>query len=101
MKSIGIIRSYLLYCLLVMPLINSEFSCVLQQPVGIDISDRSYKSKPFVNGATKFIGGDMVPFEGQVDDVTSAIIDKSTGERLVIGKLAQFTPADAIEAVER
>eukprot|EP00746_Dinoflagellata_sp_MGD_P146439 gnl/MRDRNA2_/MRDRNA2_78909_c0_seq1.p1 gnl/MRDRNA2_/MRDRNA2_78909_c0~~gnl/MRDRNA2_/MRDRNA2_78909_c0_seq1.p1 ORF type:complete len:565 (-),score=150.98 gnl/MRDRNA2_/MRDRNA2_78909_c0_seq1:633-2327(-) len=69
-------------------------------PASVSPGDAAYKTKPDVDGVFKFIGGDCLPFSGETTDVTSPIIDNSTGERTVIGKVAAFAEADALQAVE-
>mmetsp|Transcript_69984 Transcript_69984/g.121104 ORF Transcript_69984/g.121104 Transcript_69984/m.121104 type:complete len:575 (-) Transcript_69984:418-2142(-) len=56
--------------------------------------------KPNIDGAFQFIGGERLPWAGETVDVTSAIRDPSTGERTVIGRMAQFSEAEAVKAVE-
>jgi len=61
--------------------------------------DPHYDSKPFVDGAVSMIGGSVKRFDGEVVEVTSPIIDSSTGKRTVLGKLAQMNEQDALSAV--
>ena len=46
--------------------------------------------KPFVDGALTFVGGVVAPWAGATIDVTSPIVDAATGERAVVGTLAQM-----------
>jgi glyceraldehyde-3-phosphate dehydrogenase (NADP+) len=62
-------------------------------------SDPEYKTKPMIDGAKSFIAGKVEPFLGEVDTVTSPIVDKETGERTVIGKVARFTKEHTLSAV--
>jgi glyceraldehyde-3-phosphate dehydrogenase (NADP+) len=62
-------------------------------------SDPSYQSKPFVDGSKVFVGGKIINFDGVSVSATSPIRDSDTGERIVIGKLAQMEESDALGAV--
>ena len=62
-------------------------------------SDPSYQSKPFVDGSKMFIGGKIISFDGVSVSATSPIRDSDTGDRIVIGKLAQMEESDALQAV--
>jgi hypothetical protein len=55
---------------------------------------------PFVDGSKKFINGELQTFYGEKRDVTSPILDPTSGKPFVIGKLAQMTEKDAIQAIE-
>lgn len=79
---------------------SSEFSCPVREAVSVQPSDPFYSSKPFVNGAREFIHGTIKPWGGEVENITSPIFDSSTGERAVIGELAQMGETDALRAVE-
>jgi glyceraldehyde-3-phosphate dehydrogenase (NADP+) len=65
----------------------------------IDPSDSKYASKPHVDGAKILVDGKVIPWSGKSDVVTSPIIDTSTGERAIIGKIAHLTSNEAIDAV--
>ena len=81
--------------------INSEFTCpIADSPIQIISSDAKYHSKPYVNGAKTFIGGEIKEWGGTSIDVTSPIIDESTGKPTIIGKIAQMMSDDAIIAVD-
>eukprot|EP01038_Epipyxis_sp_PR26KG_P005593 gene5593-7721_t len=66
----------------------------------ISPSDPIYLSKPFVDGSVYLSNGKVLPFGGESIDVTSPILDKSTNQRVVIGKLAQLGVPEALDAVE-
>ena len=57
-------------------------------------------AKPYLAGDVQFIGGVARKFEGAIKAVTSPIVDAATGERAVIGTLAQMGEAEALAAVE-
>ena len=46
------------------------------------------------------MGGEILPWNGRLLDVTSPIIDEATGARTVIGKIADMTGDDALTALE-
>ena len=54
--------------------------------------------KPFVDGNSTFIGGEVKPWAGEATEVTSPILDAATGKRAVIGSLANMDEAAAMEA---
>jgi len=78
---------------------GSSYACPLRAPASVSPSSDAYGRMPSVDGAVKFIGGIRSPFGGKSVDVTSPIYDEKTGERAVIGKLAQLDEEDAIAAV--
>jgi glyceraldehyde-3-phosphate dehydrogenase (NADP+) len=43
-----------------------------------------------------FFGGQVIHWDGAVEPVTSPILDATTGERIVIGSMAQMTADEAI-----
>lgn len=45
-------------------------------------------------------GGQVTPWGGRTEDVSSPILDKSTGERIIIGRLATMEQPDAMAALE-
>jgi glyceraldehyde-3-phosphate dehydrogenase (NADP+) len=53
-----------------------------------------YLKKPFVNGDKFFHGGVVHEFEGKVINIVGPIIDQGTGEKTIIGKLAQMNEED-------
>ena len=75
-------------------------SDALLQASMIGPGNELYDSRPNVNGAIKCIGGKISQFDGPRVTVTSPILDSSTGQRTVIGSMAQFAEADALEAIE-
>lgn len=62
-------------------------------------NDAHYSSKPFIDGGVSFINGVIKKFSGELLEVTSPIIDSTTGKRAVIGQMAQMQEKDAMEAV--
>jgi len=65
----------------------------------IDPKDPLYSNKPYINGSKILINGEVIDWEGQSEDVTSPIIDQSTGQRTIIGKIAHLGETEAINAV--
>ena len=57
-------------------------------------------TRPFVNGKQVLLDGGVHPWRGPSAEVTSPIRDERTGERTVIGELAQMGEDDAVKAVE-
>jgi glyceraldehyde-3-phosphate dehydrogenase (NADP+) len=66
----------------------------------VSCEDAPYKSKPNVDGSFLFIGGKKSEWKGEITEVTSPIIDSSTGSRTVIGRVAALGEKDAVAAVE-
>lgn len=82
---------------------ESTFQCAVKDPVEVSINDPRYQTKPDINGAKIFYGGVIDDYTGAFQPVTSPIIDKSTGKRAVIGKIAQMKKdelADVVRAAE-
>lgn len=46
------------------------------------------------------IGGKVIDWNGAVEDVTSPILDASTNERIVIGRMAQIDENEAMQVAE-
>uniref|UniRef100_A0A7S2KU70 Succinate-semialdehyde dehydrogenase, mitochondrial n=1 Tax=Zooxanthella nutricula TaxID=1333877 RepID=A0A7S2KU70_9DINO len=78
----------------------TAYACPTAAPASVGPSDEAYKTKPDVDGAFTFIGGERVPWAGDVTEVTSPIVDASTGKRAVIGRVAALQEPDAVRAVE-
>jgi glyceraldehyde-3-phosphate dehydrogenase (NADP+) len=77
------------------------FTCAVKSPIGVSSSSSAeYGSRPYVNGATKFMHGAMTNWYGSVENVSSPIYDLDTNERIMIGAMAQMGEAEALEAVE-
>lgn len=94
-------RHLLLFLLTLIQSSKAEFTCPIKEPISVTPGDPFYDLKPDVNGAKKFLGGVVAEWSGPVEDVTSPIIDTSTGSRAVIGKLAQMGVKEAEEAVAK
>jgi glyceraldehyde-3-phosphate dehydrogenase (NADP+) len=62
--------------------------------------DEWYEKRPYVDGGGSFIGGKINAYAGEVVQVTSPIIDSATGQRAVIGQMAQMGESDALNAVK-
>lgn len=78
-----------------------QYTCPIAEfPIQVVPSDVKYHSKPYVNGAKTFIGGEVKDWGGASIDVTSPIIDESTGKPTIIGKIAQMLSDDAVTAVD-
>jgi glyceraldehyde-3-phosphate dehydrogenase (NADP+) len=63
----------------------------------LDVSSEQYASKPYVDGAKVLYGGQVIDWTGEVEDVTSPILDSSTGKRIVIGRMAQMSGEEALK----
>jgi len=55
---------------------------------------------PFVDGNKFFLNGEIRPWKGKSIDVTSPIMDGSTGRRIKIGEMACMGKEEALEAVK-
>ena len=65
-----------------------------------DADHAIWKSRPHVGGDKIFRGGQIIPFNGPCNDVTSPMLTESNGTRIVIGKMAQNSEEDAERAFE-
>lgn len=81
-------------------------SVVTQSSVSVNVNgaveqnDSNVLARPFVDGSKTFINGEIKEWADSFDLVTSPIIDKETGERILIGKLAQMKSADADQVLK-
>ncbi|KAG8464508.1 hypothetical protein KFE25_009876 [Diacronema lutheri] len=78
---------------------DDKYTCPTMPPASVAVDSEWYAKKPMVDGVFRFVGGERLPFSGEVIDVTSPIFDAATGERAVVGKVAQFSEEDSIAAV--
>lgn len=78
---------------------EDKFTCPSLPPASVGPESGWFAKKPMVDGVFKFIGGEKLPFSGDAIDVTSPIVDATTGKRAVVGRLAQFSEADSVAAV--
>jgi hypothetical protein len=78
---------------------DGAFSCPSLPPAGVDKSDPRFANRPSIDGSFTFIGGQQVPFQGDLTVVHSPVYDIETGERLKIGTLPNMGDKDAIAAV--
>merc|ERR1712139_759660 len=78
----------------------ADFTCPIKSPASVSPEDVEYAGKPFVDGNKIFVNGQISAWTGSTVDVTSPIVDSSTGQRAVIGKMAQMEQEDALDAVE-
>jgi len=70
-----------------------------QPPLSVPAASEWHARKPMIDGVFRFIGGERLPFSGEVVEATSPIYDGETRARAVIGKVAQFSEEDALAAV--
>jgi glyceraldehyde-3-phosphate dehydrogenase (NADP+) len=92
-----------LFCFVLLSInsiISAEYVCPMKDPVTVGPTDSYYSRKPFVDGMKKFFGGVIDDWKGKETIVTSPIIDSSTGERSVIGKLASMGSTESLEVIE-
>lgn len=54
---------------------------------------------PYVDGAKMYINGKITSYKGDVNIVTSPIIDSKTNERTIVGRISQFTKDDALRTL--
>jgi glyceraldehyde-3-phosphate dehydrogenase (NADP+) len=76
------------------------YTCPAITPANLSPKDPIFQSRPFIDGAKTFVGGKITDFEGQTANATTPIVDSSTGERIVIGRLAQMEEVDALAALD-
>ena len=77
----------------------------LSELCSISNDDKLLASIPFVDGALQLLDGQVSVFQGDVKEVFSPIYLREeygdlTSKRIIIGKVAQMKPTDAIKAVE-
>jgi len=76
------------------------FKCPTLPPASVACDDEAFKTKPDVQCVSTFIGGERHEWTGEFVEVTSPIVDASTGQRSVIGRIPAFDEATAVRAVE-
>ena len=79
---------------------SAEYACPVREPANVAPADDAYATKPYVDGAFKFIGGKKSAWDGEVEDIKSPVVDAKTGKRAVIGQLPMMDEATALEAVQ-
>ena len=85
---------------LVLAAAAGDFTFTVAPPTQVGPSDARYASKPSVDGRKTLVGGQVTKFAGEVVDVTSPVHDATTGQRAVIGSMAQMGADEAVAAVE-
>ena len=60
-------------------------------------NDPSFSQKPYIDGSKIFHGGVIYDYDGKSEDVTSPILSEQSGQRTVIGRLAQLSSKDVNE----
>lgn len=78
----------------------AAFKCPALPPASVAPEDEAFKTKPDVHCASTFIGGERREWTGEFVEVTSPIVDASTGQRAVIGRVPAFDEATAVQAVD-
>lgn len=73
---------------------SGKFQCETKGSFAVGPNDSYYDKKPNVNGVKKFHGGIIDEYTGAFQPVTSPIIDSTTGQRTVIGSIAQMKKED-------
>lgn len=62
-------------------------------------STKRFLKKPFIDGEKVFLNGKITKFSKTSIPVTSPIIDTATGQRTIIGQMAQMTEIDSLESL--
>lgn len=78
---------------------TDPYTCPVAAPAAVQNCDGPFKC-PNVDGQFTFFGGVKRKWTGAVIEVRTPIIDESTGEQAIIGKLPALTETDALEALE-
>lgn len=93
---------FAMVCLIAMSgIISAElYTCPLVPPASLAPTDPIFKSRPYIDGSKTFIGGEIVDFDGESANATTPIVDSTTGNRIVIGRLAQMEEKDALATVD-
>ena len=76
---------------------EAPFSCPKVAPAGVEPTEEKFISRPWVDGAVTFVGGKTGPWAGASKNVTSPIVDTTTGQRIVVGQMAQMKAGDALQ----
>lgn len=90
---------FLFLSIVITTIISEHYSPIFKEPIAVSPTDKQFEEKPFIDGEITFFGGVIKAYTGRSQEVTSPIIDSSTGKRSVIGRLAQLRPEDANEAL--
>ena len=77
-----------------------SYTCPVAPPASISSCTAGPAKCPAVDGAKVFIGGKLLGWDGPVVEVKSPIVDESTGGKAIIGKLAQMSETDALQALD-
>ena len=78
----------------------AEFSCPSLPPAGAKPNDQHFDNRPKVYQNIVFINGQLQPYNGPVQDVTSPVFDNSINQRATIGQLPQMDEKLAMKAVD-
>ncbi len=70
--------------------LGAKFRCAVKSLTSVEHHDPHYASRPFIDGGKTFYGGQINNYEGDVEIVTSPILDGETNARTEIGRIAQM-----------
>ena len=76
------------------------FSLPVAPPASVGEDSPMFYTRPLVDGQRTCVGGKVRKWRGPTETVTSPIYDATTGQRAIIGHLAQMSEPAAVEAVE-
>ena len=76
------------------------FSLPVAPPASVGEDSPMFYTRPLVDGQRTCVGGKVKKWRGPTETVTSPIYDATTGQRAIIGHLAQMSEPAAVEAVE-
>lgn len=66
----------------------------------VSIESCTIDTCPKIDGAITYINNIVSKWHGETSEVTSPIIDASTGKRSVIGSMAQMSDLEAMKALD-
>lgn len=79
--------------------VHGSYIPIHGEPISVRQHDPHFATKPYVDGSKQFFGGKISQYPGATSDITSPIVDETTGERAIIGKLAQMKTGDVIKII--
>ena len=79
--------------------VAEPYACPVTSPAAADQNNPNTPQKPTLPDPMHFVGGQLKPFTGPTDEVTSPVYDAATGKRARPGALPRMSADDALDAV--
>jgi hypothetical protein len=80
--------------------LGAKLRCAVKSLAAVDRSDPHFIDRPFIDGGKTFFGGYIRPYSGEVETVTSPILDSETGARTEIGRIAQMKKDELLPVLQ-